>query len=216
VATDPTPEETGPRLLVALFPGPESSELESRLTSSGSSAARWIRSADGLRHPGDHVGLLEYEYAGDPTIESASSDLAVIGDATSLPESICVVGRELPFIPGRSDRTRLWYFMRRRHDYTHADYLDRYHRVHSSFGLRTPGIDAYTQFHVDPERSAIAAARLGCGVFGFDSVSILDMSGLDDFLAAVVTSPVGEEAIRDEERFVDRARSWDYVTRRIG
>jgi hypothetical protein len=46
-----------------------------------------------------------------------------------------------------------------------------------------------------------------------DSVSELHLASLGEFLRAVAGSNVGAEAGADEERFVDRARSFDFCSR---
>jgi len=126
--------------------------------------------------------------------------------------STALVGRDHVFIdPQRSGppaAVRYQYLMRRRADFTHATYLERYQRVHSRFGMRTPGVTGYVQLHVDTDASQQLARRAGLGTWDVDSVSELYMESIGGFLSAVADSTAGADAIADEQRFVDRPRSF--------
>jgi hypothetical protein len=102
---------------------------------------------------------------------------------------------------------RYQYVMRRKIGTTHDQYLDHYVKRHARFGHVTPGIEGYTQFHVDASLSAAAAAAAGFGVWRADSVSELHLASVETFLAGLATSNPGDDAGEDEERFVDRANS---------
>ena len=104
---------------------------------------------------------------------------------------------------------RYQYLMRRNASFDHDAYLERYREVHSRFGIETPGILGYVQFHVDPGASQRAAHRAGVGVWAADSVSELHLESHDAFIGQVSKWPGGREAIADEEVFVDRANSFD-------
>ena len=108
---------------------------------------------------------------------------------------------------------RYQYLMRRNASFSHQSYLKRYRDVHSRFGIETPGISGYTQFHVDPEASRRVAGSAGFGVWAVDSVSELHLESVETFLAEVSQSAIGAEAMADEEVFVDRANSYDFVSR---
>jgi hypothetical protein len=121
-----------------------------------------------------------------------------------------LVGEEVVFV--RSERTpiRYQYLMRRNTRFDHAAYLKRYREIHSRFGLETPGIEGYTQFHVDPAGSRQLAAIAGVGVWAVDSVSELHLGSLEHFLDEVAKSAIASSAAADEEVFVDRPRSADF------
>jgi hypothetical protein len=102
---------------------------------------------------------------------------------------------------------RYQYVMRRKIGTTHDQYLDHYVNQHARFGLITPGIEGYTQFHVDAATSQSAAAAAGFGMWRADSVSELHLASVDKFLAGLAESNPGDEAGEDEERFVDRRNS---------
>ncbi len=180
-------------------------------------AVRWTRDADGLGHAGGHSGALEYVVDGelDAVVESARGDLASLGTLIDRERCVIVVGTDVHFVACAPQPVRFSYFMRRRSDFTHDRYLASYHDIHSAFGVATPGIEGYTQLHVDLDASARAANRLALGICDFDSVSELHLASLDTFFAALATSEIGPEALADEERFVDRDHSWDYVYRRV-
>lgn len=102
---------------------------------------------------------------------------------------------------------RYVYVMRRRADWSDADYLKHYVEHHQKFGLRTSGISGYSTHRLDSGASKRAAAATGLGGWGASSVSELSIRDLDAFFREAMGSAVGEEAIADEERFVDRRNS---------
>jgi hypothetical protein len=124
-----------------------------------------------------------------------------------------LVGVPHEIIPTAPTAVRYLYLMRRKATHSRAQYFDYYFNNHSRFGHRTPGIAGYTQFHVDDERSRRAAARLGVGMWGADSVSELHLRSVAEFFAGLATAPtLGDEAGEDEERFVDRTNSKSFTT----
>lgn len=118
-----------------------------------------------------------------------------------------LVGAPQEVIPTALTPVRYQYFMRRRAGTTHDAYIDHYFHHHSQFGFATPGIEGYTQFHVDPAASTVVANRLGLGAVGCDSVSELHLVTVATFTDAIAASGFGLEAVVDEETFVDRVNS---------
>lgn len=137
---------------------------------------------------------------------------ARLADVARTDLSTLLVGEDVTFIASQRAPVRYQYLMRRKAGYSHDAYLARYREIHSRFGLVTPGILGYVQFHVDPEASRRAAALAGLGVWDVDSVSELHLESAEIFLGAIAHSPVGAEAIADEEIFVDRAASFDFCS----
>lgn len=134
-------------------------------------------------------------------------------DAVAHPDlSGVLVGRDHVVIACEPTPTRYQYGMRRRSGSTREQYLDHYVNRHARFGLVTPGIEGYVQFHVDPDASRTAAAAAGAGTWGFDSVSELHLASLDTFLTALATDNPATDAIEDEERFVDRPNSVSFTS----
>jgi hypothetical protein len=123
-----------------------------------------------------------------------------------------LVGAPQFIIPCDVTPIRYLYLMRRKARTTREQYVDYYFHNHSRFGFLTPGIAGYTQFHVDPDASARAAARLGFGVCAVDSVSELHLHSLQEFFEGIGDGRLGAEAAADEERFVDRANSVSFCT----
>jgi len=146
--------------------------------------------------------------------ESLICDLGSKLEEVAHPDlSSMLIGEDIAFIPCERAPVRYQYLMRRNASFSHAAYLERYREIHSQFGLRTPGILGYVQFHVDSEASRRAAGRAGLGVWGVDSVSELHLESLKSFLAAVTAEPeVARAAGADEEIFVDRRRSFDFCS----
>jgi len=127
--------------------------------------------------------------------------------------SSLLIGEDIVIVPCERMPIRYQYLMRRNTHFSHQGYLKRYREIHSEFGIQTPGIAGYVQFHVDLEASRAGAGRAGLGVWAVDSVSELYLESVEGFLAEVSQSSVGGEAIADEEIFVDRANSRDFVCR---
>ena len=127
--------------------------------------------------------------------------------------STMLLGEEVVFLAADHAPIRYQYLMRRNSSFDHDAYLKRYREIHSEFGVKTPGILGYVQFHVDPSASRHLAAQVGLGVWGADSVSELHLESLGTFLAAIAKSEVGRQAAADEEVFVDRANSFDFTSR---
>ena len=86
-------------------------------------------------------------------------------------------------------------------------YLKHYSENHVKFGLRTEGIAGYSTHRLEAEASRSAAAATGLGCWSVSSVSELYIPDLEIFFRDAMGSEVGDEAIADEERFVDRANS---------
>jgi hypothetical protein len=121
------------------------------------------------------------------------------------------IGLHKVFIACAPSPVRYQYCMRRRHDFTNADYLKRYEEIHSQFGLKTPGIEGYSQFHIDQAASQRACAEVGFGISRVDSVSELHLESLEKFLGTLAeASDIG--AGEDEDRFVDRLNSVMWVS----
>jgi hypothetical protein len=164
-----------------------------------------------------YEAVLELQTAGDDdgdalvtALDGAAERLA---DVIHADLSGVLVGIPHEIIPTPPTPVRYLYLMRRKSTHTRAEYYDYYFHNHSRFGHRTPGIAGYTQFHVDDTRSRAAAAALGVGAWGADSVSELHLRSIDEFFAGLATEPtLGDEAGADEERFVDRANSKSFTT----
>ncbi len=144
-------------------------------------------------------------------IDTAARIAEKLGDAVDRVRSVAQVGHDVVFVEGDTP-VRFQYLMARRHDFTHEEYLDRYETIHSRFGLDTPNIEGYTQFHVDLVASAELAEATGLTGRPSDSVSELHLRSVAHFIEGVTARPdVGRDATRDEERFVDRANSHQFV-----
>ena len=160
-------------------------------------------------------GTLEFTSVGaDPAaFESLTAGLASrLADVARLDGSALLLGEEVVFVESERAPIRYQYLMRAKAGFDHAAYLERYREIHYQFGMRTPGILGYAQFHVDFEASRRCATAAGFGVWNFDSVSELHLESLATFLAAASKSPVPGEAMADEKVFVDRDHSLDFCS----
>jgi hypothetical protein len=136
----------------------------------------------------------------------------LLEDVAHLDLSSLLLGDDNVIVASQRTPVRYQYLMRRNTSFTHDGYLKRYREVHAQFGIDTPGISGYVQFHVDAVASRRAAAAAGFGVWAVDSVSELYLESLETFLGKISRSSIGPAAIADEEIFVDRANSYDLVT----
>ncbi|MEE2678857.1 MAG: EthD domain-containing protein [Myxococcota bacterium] len=153
-------------------------------------------------------GTLELRGRDPDTLRSAVDGFATrVEDRVHTDLSVALFGTDDSVVPCGPTRYRYQYVMRRRRDKTHAEYLDHYTKVHAEFGRVTPGIEGYTQFHVDPEAARAAAAAAGFGGWKADSVSELHLASVQGFLDAIAAWERNGEAQADEENFVDRRNS---------
>ncbi len=127
--------------------------------------------------------------------------------------STALFGADAVFVEPKRTPVRYQYLMRRNAEFSHASYLERYESIHSQFGLKTPGIHGYVQFHIEPESSRQLAASARVGVWQVDSVSELYLESVEAFLAALGSLDNDGGARQDEEIFVDRPRSHDFASR---
>jgi hypothetical protein len=144
----------------------------------------------------------------DSQVMAALAGIAERLDDVAHADLSCVlVGTDNAVIPCDPTPVRYQYVMRRKIGTTHEQYLDHYVKRHAEFGRITPGIEGYTQFHVDATLSRAAASAAGFGLWRADSVSELHLASVDTFLHALATDNPGEAATEDEQRFVDRRNS---------
>jgi hypothetical protein len=138
-----------------------------------------------------------------------------LGNRLDRDRSMAIAGTDRVFIePPEPTPVRYQYLMHRRHDFTHADYLARYESIHSDFGLRTPHIEGYVQLHVDLDASRELGLATGLRAEPCDSMSELHLRSVEHFLEGIIADPeIGRLATEDEERFVDRPRSFGFAHR---
>lgn len=149
---------------------------------------------------------LETDAGGRALVDSVAEMGAKVADVVHGDLSAILVGRDLIFKECDPQPIRYQYLMRRRADFSHEAYLKRYEEIHSQFGTKQGGVRGYTQFHVDLELSQAAARNAGFGICAVDNVSELHIASMDEFAQALGTSN-GQDAMADEELFVDRPNS---------
>lgn len=191
--------------------------LRSRCAGSGASVNAMFRVND------DPLGRrtlfrAALEVSGGDTSVASLTSLAmhlsgVLDDVAHVDLSSFLVGEDISFVTSGKTPIRYQYLMRRKSTLSHAQYLDHYRRVHSRFGIETPGIEGYAQFCVDVDASHCAATAAGLGIWAVDSVSQLSFESVDKFIASVSTSKIGPAATADERTFVDRSHSFDFISR---
>lgn len=197
-------------------------EWRSALPDAGTTATLMIaREEDPMRSDGEYQPTRAF----DASIEilsdlpdaferfgSISSHLAERLEGLIQPDlSAIQIGLNKVFIPCDPAPVRYQYCMRRRHDFTNADYLKRYEEVHSQFGFNTPGIEGYSQFHIDQQVTQTSCLKAGFGISRVDSVSELHLESLEKFLATFADAS-DNGAAQDEDLFVDRPNSVMWVS----
>jgi EthD domain len=141
-------------------------------------------------------------------IEAISGLEERLGSLLHLDLSGAFGGEDHVVIDGPPTPVRYQYLMRRKYGTTREAYFEHYVNNHAKFGLRTPGIEGYVQFHIDPVLSRALANAAGVGLWAADSVSELHASSLETMLAGFASdATLAEDAGADEERFVDRTNS---------
>ncbi|MEM7409808.1 MAG: EthD domain-containing protein [Myxococcota bacterium] len=155
---------------------------------------------------------LELRTSGPPLEHDLFAGLASELDAVAWID-LCALqlGAHRSFVACDPTPVRFQYCMRRRHDFSHTAYLERYAAVHSRFGLETRGIEGYAQFHIDSEATAAAAEVAGVPTSRASSVSELHLASVEAFFAeGAHNAKLG--ATEDEDRFVDRAASVRWIS----
>lgn len=202
----------------------EAAGLAARLPEAGRQTAGFLRLADDpfSRGGGPLRGFdatLELRCQSDAPAATFAECLAGLDDRVAplvhVDLSAVLVGEDHRFADVPETPVLFQYFMRRRRDLDHAQYCDHYLNRHSRFGIATPGIDGYVQFHIDPEASRAAARSAGLGLWSADSTSELHLSDLSGFLKAVATWDLRGDASEDEERFIDRRNSVMWTSERV-
>lgn len=162
--------------------------------------------------------LLDEAAEMSPLIEAVRGIGDALEELVQRDLSLAIAGIPHPIMPitsGRLMPSRYQYLMRRRAGTTHAQYIDYYFHHHKRFGFRAPRHDGYTQFHVDVDASAAAAAAVGFGLHRVDSVSEFHLESLAAWRAAMEANAdqeaVTRDSIADEELFMDRRNSVAWV-----
>ena len=202
----------------------EAQRAAARLPEAGRSSAGFLRLADDpFSRGGPPIrgfdATVELRCACDEPGATFSEALTGLGERVAplvhTDLSAVLVGSDHAFGEDSGSPLLFQYFMRRRRDLDHAQYCDHYLNRHSRFGIATPGIETYVQFHVDPEASRRSAAAVGLGLWTADSISELHIRDLPGFLKAVATWELGSDAMEDEERFIDRRNSVMWTSERV-
>lgn len=199
----------------------EMERLHERLPDAGRSVQGWLRIEDDPFAQGGPPmrafdATLELRCAKGKALRKAVDDIgARLEGILHTDLSAALQGTDHALQACAPTPVRYQYVMRRRADLSHAQYADHYLNKHARFGVSTPGIEGYVQFHVDPEASRRAAEKAGLGLWAADSVSELQLESTRKFIEAVASWPLRAEATQDEELFVDRINSVMFCSERI-
>lgn len=125
--------------------------------------------------------------------------------------SALVAGEEHTIFPG--DRpVLLIYALRRLPALTHEQFCDHWLHRHAEFARPTQEHRGYRQFHADPEWSARLAGAAGVAIADIDGVAEASYADVADFQDVMSRPEVAADAMEDERRFIDHARSAGVLT----
>lgn len=157
--------------------------------------------------------LLELVSApGKPVAQSYPALVELLRDAPLKASSSALVMHERVFVACDPQPWYYHYLMRKRPEFTAADYLEYYSRFHSRMGLHTPAIAGYSQNDVDSSASAVLAERLGLHWREVTSISELKLPSVEEFIGHPDVVQVAGPAAADEENFVDRPNSVSFCS----
>ena len=134
------------------------------------------------------------------------------GDCIHADHSTALVGVDKVFIEPERTPVRYQYLLRRNAEFSHEKYLDYNEKVHSQFGLKTPGIRGYVQLHLDLEASKALASAAGVGIWEVDSIAELYLDSVESFLSALGSLENDAGAREDAENFIDLERSYEFAS----
>jgi hypothetical protein len=174
----------------------------------------FLRSSSGPVRAYDATIELRTDAGGQALVDAASGFGEGVADVIHCDLSALLVGHDLAFVECEPQPIRFQYLMRRRADFTHEAYLDRYEKIHSQFGVKQGGVRGYTQFHVDLELSQEAARSAGFGICAIDNVSELHIASLEEFAQAAGLTDA-QAILADEELFVDRPNSVMFTSNEV-
>lgn len=99
------------------------------------------------------------------------------------------------------------YFMKKRDDFTHTDYIKYYSNHHFRFGIKTNDI-TYIQNYINKEETSKMNHGIDNANLDFDSVSEMLFSSIKCFFSANDIQELGYQAKKDELKFVNREKSF--------
>ena len=151
-----------------------------------------------------------FELSSDDDLDRLISAVQGVGKAVeqwTVPErSAAIAGTEHVIVPGQ--RPLLLVFpLRRLESLTSEQFHDYWLHKHAEVALDVPGLQGYRQFHADAAASAAAAAAAGVGISDFEGAAEGYYQDIDAFLEVMSKPEVAADALEDEKRFIDHARS---------
>jgi hypothetical protein len=111
--------------------------------------------------------------------------------------------------PRRESMVKLVQLLRRKPGLTLEEFQQHWLERHSHFGLRTPAVRRYVQYHAlanDPIRETLAQAAAGPSVESYDGVSITWFDDVDALRHAMRDDDVAV-ALAEQVHFIDHSRS---------
>ncbi len=116
--------------------------------------------------------------------------------------------------PRRESMLKLVYLLRRKPGLSLEEFQEHWLERHSQFGLRTPAVRRYVQYHTlanDPIRETLAQAADGPLVDSYDGLAIAWFDDVEAMRHAMQGEDVAA-ALEDEKHFIDHSRSVAILT----
>lgn len=135
---------------------------------------------------------------------------AHLGDHLDRAASALIAGTEHHILPGWGS-LQLVFALRRLPAMRQASFQDYWlhrHVVHPLGVVQRGGVLRYRQFHADDVLTARWAGPLGCGIADFDGVAEVYYRHPDEIVEGFSRPEVARDALEDERRFIDHARSF--------
>ncbi len=144
-----------------------------------------------------------------------SENIKSLNELAHMDLSAAMIGNNKVFVESAPTPIRFQYCMRRRADFSNADYRRYYEQEHAKFGVGMHGIEGYVQFHADLDAGRALAAAHGFGIHAIDSVSELHIADMETFFTGMAKGIDAGNPGEDEDLFVDRGRSVMWVSDEI-
>ena len=171
--------------------------------------ARVGMEATGLRFDDDIHGYLAAVVDDDDDGGNVRDAVAPLADVVDRGRSRLAASVPRAIVPG-SGAIGLFHILRRQNTLSRDEFLEYWGGRHTRFSRTIPGLDAYLQHVVDPDRTRSLARAIGVPPADFDGVAVTYMSSVEAHVELMRRSQANA-GVRDNEVFVAVEQS-PYIT----
>jgi hypothetical protein len=139
-------------------------------------------------------------------LEAVEGAASVLGEWIDASRSAAILGEERVIVPGRHP-VLLVFALRRRRELGAEEFHAYWRDTHAEVGEAVPGLPGYRQLHGEAAANRAAAAAAGVAMADFDGAAEGYYPDLAAFAAVMGQPEVAVDALEDEKRFIDHARS---------